>query len=168
MTKEEAKNKNVVNLDLSETARTKIWVNGDCTKVLELNLTDLGIMGRARSAMQELDELQAEANRLASAEVPDSLETEDDEKKFDDMLVVFRDIDKKMRKIVDSIFDFPVCEICCDGGSMYDLFKGQYRYEYIIDKLMALYGDSWEKEQKLAQDKMKSHTAKYTKKRSRK
>lgn len=157
-----------LNLDLSETARTKIWVNGDCTKVLELNLTDLGIMGRAKDAMKELDELQAEANLLVSAEVPDNLETEEDNEKFDEVIETFRDIDKKMRKIVNGIFDFDVCDICCDGGSMYDPIGGQYRYEYIIDRIMALYGDSWEKETKLSKDRMKSHTAKYTKSRKRK
>lgn len=157
-----------LNLDLSETARTKIWVNGDCTKVLELNLTDLGIMGRAKDAMKELDELQAEANALVSAEVPDNLETEEDNKKFDEVIETFRNIDNKMRKIVNEIFDFDVCDICCDGGSMYDPIGGQYRYEYIIDRIMALYGDSWEKETKLSKDRMKSHTAKYTKSRKRK
>lgn len=157
-----------LNLDLSETARTKIWVNGDCTKVLELNLTDLGIMGRAKDAMKELDELQAEANALVSAEVPDNLETEEDNKKFDEVIETFRNIDNKMRKIVNGIFDFDVCDICCDGGSMYDPIGGQYRYEYIIDRIMALYGDSWEKETKLSKDRMKSHTAKYTKSRKRK
>ena len=73
-----------------------------------------------------------------------------------------------MRKIVNGIFDFDVCDICCDGGSMYDPIGGQYRYEYIIDRIMALYGDSWEKETKLSKDRMKSHTAKYTKSRKRK
>ena len=166
--KEEVKEQNILNLDLSETARTKVWVNGDCTKVLELNLTDIGIMARAKDAIAELDELQAEANKLASAEVPDSFETEEDQKKFDEVIEVFRDIDKKMKKLVDGIFDFPVCEVCCDGGSMYDPINGQYRYEYIIDRLMKLYGTSWDAEISRTKDRMQSHTAKYTKKRSRK
>ena len=75
----EATDKNVLNLDLSETARTKIWVNGDNRRVLELNLTDLGIMGRAKDAKDKLDELQAEANELASADVPATIESEEDE-----------------------------------------------------------------------------------------
>lgn len=162
---EENKNK-ALNLDLSETARTKVWVNGDCTKILELNLTDLGIMGRAQDAIVKLDELQAEANKLASAEVPDSFETKEDERKFSETVKLFRDIDKKMRVIVNGIFDFNVCDVCCDGGSMYDPIGGKYRYEYIIEKLMNLYGQSWERETKIAKDRMKSHTAKYTKKRT--
>lgn len=159
---------NVISLDLSETKRTKVWVNDDCTKVLELNLTDLNVMSRARDAMSKLDELQAEANELASADVPSEIETEEDEKKVDFAIDKFKSIDSKMRDLVDSIFDFPVSDVCCDGGSMYDPIKGQYRYEYIIDRIMVLYGDEWEKESKLRKEKMQSHTAKYTKSRKRK
>lgn len=164
----EATDKNVLNLDLSETARTKIWVNGDNRRVLELNLTDLGIMGRAKDAKDKLDELQAEANELASADVPATIESDEDEEKVDIAIEKFRSIDKKMRDLVDGIFDFPVCEVCCDGGSMYDPIGGQYRYDYIIDKIMALYGDQWEKESKLRKQSMEKHTAKYTKSRKRK
>lgn len=160
---------NIVNLDLSETARTKVWVNGDCTKVIELNLTDLNVMTRAKDAEKQLDELQAEANKLAASdEVPEDVTSEDGAKKMDELIEVFKGIDKKMREIVDYIFDFPVCAVCCDGGSMYDPINGQYRYEYIIEKLISLYGVTWEKESKLVRDKMRSHTAKYTKTRKKK
>jgi len=164
----EVKESNVVNLDLSETARTKVWVNGDNTKILELNLTDLGIMSRAKDAKDKLDELQAEANALASADVPATIESDEDEKKVDEAIEKFRNIDNKMRDLVDSIFDFPVCDVCCDGGSMYDPIGGQYRYDYIIDRLMVLYGSQWEKEGKLRQQNMEKHTSKYTKSRKKK
>jgi len=167
MAEKTKKDNTTLNLDLTETARTKIWVNGDCNKILELNLTDIGIMSRARDAEVKLDELQAEANKLASAEVPDSFETEEDNKKFDEIVDVFQDIDKKMRDLVNGIFDFNVCDVCCDGGSMYDPINGKYRYEYIIDKLMALYGQSWQRESKRTQDRLKTHTAKYTKSRKK-
>ena len=153
---------NVINLDLSETARRNIWINGDCTKVIKLNLTDLGIVARAKDAKEKLDELQAEATKLASAEVPKSMETEEDERKIDEAIEQFRAIDRKMKDIVDSIFDYPVSDVCCDGGSMYDPINGQYRYDYIIDKLMALYGDEWEKENKARKTAMEKHTSKYT------
>ena len=156
---------NAISLDLSETARTNIWINGDCTKVIKLNLTDMNIMARAKAAQSKLEDLQTEANKIASADIPSSIESKEDEEKVDKAIEVFSAIDKKMRDIVDGIFDFPVCDVCCDGGSMYDPINGQYRYEYIIDKLMALYGDSWEKESKKQRAQMKTHTAKYTKKR---
>lgn len=165
---EEVKDKNIINLDLSETARTKIWVNGDPNKVLELNLSDMNIMTRAKDAIGKLEELQAEANHLASVEVPDSFDTDEDKEKLDEVIETFRSIDTKMRDIVNGIFDFDVCSVCCDGGSMYDPFNGQYRYEYIIDKIMALYGDTWEKETKKSREQMAKHTAKYTKSRKKK
>lgn len=149
---QEAKNdKNVLNLDLSEIARTKIWVNGDCTKVLELNLSDMGIIKRLQDAYPKLDELSAEVQNLASAEISD-----------DDVVFAFEKIDKKMRDIVNGIFDFDVCSVCCDGGSMYDPINGQLRFEYIIEKLSNLYEGSMQKEfDKI--HKMEAHTAKYTK-----
>ena len=158
----------VISLDMPEVKRTSIWINGDCTKVVRLNLSDMNIMTRAKDAIGKLEELQAEANHLASVEVPDSFDTDEDKKKLDEAIEMFRKIDKQMRAIVDEIFDFPVCDVCCDGGSMYDPFEGKYRYEYIIDKLMALYGDTWERETKKSREQMNKHTAKYTKSRKKK
>ena len=88
----EVKNSNKpITLDLSETSRSKIWVNGDCTKVIELNLTDFNVMTRAKDALSKLDELQSEANKLASDEVLSS--EEDSEAKFDELIEAFRSID---------------------------------------------------------------------------
>ena len=156
MMKEEkkvAENNNVINLDLSPIARTNVWVDGDCTKVLRLNLTDIGIMGRLQDSYPKLDALTAEVQKLAaSADASDS-----------DVVTAFRTIDKQMRDIVDFIFDFPVSEIVCDGGSMYDPVGGQLRFEYVIDRISKLYETSLNEEFKRMQAKMNTHTAKYTK-----
>lgn len=149
----EEKDSNVLNLDLSETQRTNIWVNGDNTKILRLNLTDMGVMGRLQDAYPKLDELVEEVKKVAN-----------DEKASDeDVVKMFKIIDLKMREIVDSIFDFPVSDICCDGGSMYDPIGGQLRFEYIIDRISKLYQNSLNEEFKRMQAKVKTHTAKYTK-----
>ena len=68
-----------------------------------------------------------------------------------------------MRNIVDDIFDFSVCDICCDGGSMFDPIGGQLRFEYIIEKLSKLYEGTIAEEMKRVQTKLNKHTAKYTK-----
>jgi len=149
---EKEKDKNVINLDLSETARTKIWVNGDCTKVLELNLTDMGVMSRLQEAYPKLDELVNEVKAINSDDASD-----------EEIVATFKKIDTQMKNIVDRIFDFPVSDICCDGGSMYDPIGGQLRFEYIIDKLSNLYQTSLNEEFKRMQAKVKTHTAKYTK-----
>ena len=149
---------NALNLDLSEIARTPVWVDGDCTKVLRLNLTDMGVMGRLQDSYPKLDELTAEVQKLAaSADASDK-----------DIVDTFRKIDKQMRDIVDYIFDFPVSDIVCDGGSMYDPIDGQLRFEYVIDRISKLYESSLNEEFKRMQAKVNTHTAKYTKSRKRK
>ena len=147
------KDKNVVNLDLQEIARTKIWVNGDCTRVLELNLSDMGVMSRLQDAYPKLDELTEEVKNLASKEDATN----------EEIVETFKKINQQMKDIVDKIFDFPVSDICCDGGSMYDPIGGQLRFEYIIDKLSKLYESSLNEEFKRMQAKVNKHTAKYTK-----
>lgn len=159
---------NVVSLDMPEVERVSVWVNGDCTKVIRLNLSDMNIMTRAKDALVKLEDLQAEANNLASVEVPDNFDTDEDKEKLDKAIELFREINQKMKDIVDGIFDYPVSDVCCDGGSMYDPLNGKYRYECIIDRIMALYTDNWEKETRQSRERMQSHTAKYTKSRKKK
>ena len=103
-----------------------------------------------------MDELVEEVRKLSATDIP-----EDDP----DNVVgnTFKIMNEKMCNIVDGIFDFPVCEICCDGGSMFDPIKGQLRFEYIIDKLSNLYKGTISEEMKRVQAKMNKHTAKYTK-----
>ena len=148
----EAETPAALTLDLSETARTNIWINGDCTKVIRLNLTDMGVMSRLQDAYPKLDELTAEVQNLASADISDK-----------EIVATFKKIDQQMKDIVDDIFDYPVSEVCCDGGSMYDPVGGQLRFEYIIDRISKLYEASLNDEFKKMQAKMKAHTAKYTK-----
>lgn len=156
------KTDNIIDLDLSSSARTKIRINGDNSKVLELNLSDIGIITRLNDAYPKLNDLQAEVTKVASAEISD-----DDMEALSIIGEQFKVIDQKMRDIVDKIFDFPVCDICCDGGSMYDPVAGQYRFEYIIENLSKLYGDTINAEYKRMKNRMETHTAKYTKKKKR-
>ena len=161
---------NIVNLDMSEAARTKIWVNGDATKVLELNLTDMGIVTRFSEVYPKLLTLQDKIRAIINDGKPEELGGIEDISNFASQ---FKGIDKEMRDYVDYIFDFKVCDICCDGGSMYDLVAGGFwRFEYIIDKIGNLYHLKLGEEMKKNEQRMNMHTdrytgkAKYTKKRT--
>lgn len=151
---------NVIDLDFGAIARTKIRINGDNTKVIELNLSDMGIISRLSDTYPKLNELQAEVGSLASAEI-----NEDDENSILKLSEDFKVIDNKMKDLVNKIFDFDVCTVLCDGGSMYDPINGMYRFEYIIDKLSNLYENNMNEEFKRIRTRMDKHTAKYTKKR---
>ena len=152
-------NSGVINLDMHEAARTKIWVNGDNQKVLELNLSDIGVSARFNDVYPKLLALQDDIGSMLEEGKPEDA----DDGQMTLLVSQFREVDKKMREYVDYIFDFPVCHVCCDGGSMYDLVGGQYRFEYIIEKISKLYDQRFTFEDKKLRDRMKSHTAKYTK-----
>ena len=151
---------NVINLDLREAARTKIWVNGDCQKIIELNLTDMGIISRFSDTYPKLLSLQEEVKMAIDDGKPEDLDDIDDLNTFASQ---FKIIDKKMRDYVDYIFDGKVSDVCCDGGSMYDLVAGGWwRFEYIIDKLGNLYKMKFGDEMKKNDQRMKMHTERYT------
>lgn len=150
----------VISLDMSEAARTKIWVNGDCQKVIELNLTDMGIITRFSEAYPKLLDLQNEIGSVIEEGKPEEMSGIDEISNF---ALQFKSIDKKMRDYVDYIFDGKVSDVCCDGGSMYDpVAGGWWRFEYIIDKLGNLYHAEFGKEMKANEQRMKMHTDRYT------
>lgn len=155
MKKEEEKKvvENAISLDIPEIARTNVWVNGDCTKVLRLNLSDMNIMKRLRESYPKLDELTEEVQSMMTSEEITS----------DEVIDAFDKINQQMKDIVDSIFDFPVSDMMCDGGSMYDIIGGQLRFEYIIDKLAGLYESTVAEEAKRLNARLAKHTNKYTK-----
>ena len=151
---------NVINLDMSEAARTKIWVNGDCQKIIELNLTDMGIVSRFSDTYPKLLDLQNEISSIIEDGKPEEMDGIDEISKFASQ---FKSIDKKMRDYVDYIFDGKVSDVCCDGGSMYDIVAGGFwRFEYIIDKIGNLYHMQFGKEMKANEKRMSMHTDRYT------
>ena len=79
--------------------------------------------------MEDLKKLQKDA--LAA--------TSDDEKDILKLADSLKDIDTKIRDIVDYIFDSNVSEICAPYGSMYDVVNGKCRFECIIESLSTLY-----------------------------
>lgn len=152
--KEEVKNTPVFDgdIDLSATRKKRFRINGDDNCWLELNVSDMGIISRLTEAYPKLEKLQEKAIKITASTSSDEL----------DEVQLGKDIkaiDKDMRKILDSIFDAPVSEVCAPDGSMFDPFGGICRYEHIIGKLVELYDANIASE---ASD-IKAHTDKYAK-----
>lgn len=139
----------ILNLDLSATKGTTIQVNGDPNAKFTLNLSDFGIYDRLTDGLNQLydlfTKLKTEMGTIAETEVPEAIEegSEEDAKKF---ISVMKDMDGKMRNIVDYIFSAPVSDVCAPNGYMFDLFEGQLRFEYIINALTKLYENNINKE----------------------
>ena len=148
----------IVDLDLSVAKKKRIRINGDNSKILELNISDIGIVSRLSKLYPKLQKLAEKSMTFSKEELEDN--TEEGLKKFADKL---DSIDEEMRKLIDELFNANVSEVCKDGGSMYDLFEGMFRFEHIITKLSQLYETNLESEFSKMRKRIDKHTGKYIK-----
>lgn len=139
----------IIDINLDGAERKKFRINGNNDAIIELNISDLGIVERVESSMDELQKYMSEIAALS---------TEDEG--FSSKL---KEIDQKMRDTVDAIFQYPVSAVCAKYGTMYDPKDGKFRYETIIEGLMKLYNDNISEEYRKIQERLKKHTDKYTK-----
>lgn len=153
------KKDNLIDINIGGIEKKRFRINGDDNKILELNTSDLNIASRFSEAYPALIECEKQVTELQESANEDTDEL-DSISMFSEKL---KGIDTKMKELMDFIFDSNVSEICAGNGSMYDPLDGYMRYEVIIDRLSDLYTDNLGKEMKKVQNRMKTHTAKYTK-----
>lgn len=137
----------IIDISIDGIKRKRFRINGDNDSIVELNLSDLGIITRLEEG---LDKLQSEMSKIANLSDEDNVSEK------------LKEIDARMREYVDYIFDYPVSAVCAKHGTMYDPSNGQFRYETIIDGLTKLYADNINSEYKKLQNRVKKHTDKYT------
>lgn len=142
-------NNNIVDIDLSATRKKRVRINGDDNAILELNTSDMNIVNRLNVALPKLNELQDKA-----------FSTDGDD---EDTFAKLAEVDTEMRKYIDYIFNANVSEVTASDGSMYDMFNGVFRFEYIIEALLKLYEDNIQAETDAVQKRFEKHTAKYSK-----
>lgn len=151
-------NNNIIDINISGLQRKRYRINGDDSKILELNPTDFNIVVRMNEAYPKLVECETRISELT-----DTTEKQDTVENLGTFADKLSELNSKMCELIDYIFDSNVSELCCDGGSMYDLIDGYMRYEVIIDNLVKLYENNLNAETKKIQRRVKKHTAKYTK-----
>lgn len=147
--------KAVNNIDLTVTERKEFTINGDPTKVLRLNTSDLSMVTRLNRLYPKLKELANSA--LTAFDADESDNTEEFMTKTSESLTK---IDTEMRTLIDELFDSNVSELCAPDGTMYDPIGGKLRFEYIIEALAQLY----ERDLKAEVEKTTAHISKYTNK----
>lgn len=141
----------IIDIDIAPIKRKKFRINGDGSRIIELNISDLGIIGRLEDGYKKLQNCV-----MKVAEV-------DTESKATDIKAALRDIDAEMCAVIDYIFDASVSTVCADGGTMYDPYNGVLRYEHILETLLSLYEENIKNESLAIQKRMQKHTSKYTK-----
>lgn len=142
----------IIDLDLSVTKKKKFRINGDDSRVLELNTSDMNIITRISDVLPKLRELEDDAKKGSASDTT-----------LEEVGELMRSIDTRMRAYVDEIFNAPVSSVCANDGSMYDSFNGIPRYEHIITMLMNQYENNLKSEYEKAKNVLNKHTGKYGK-----
>lgn len=154
---EKLEQEQILDLNIPSIKKSKFRINGDANKVLELNISDMGIVKRLNRVYPKLQALAKKATTFDEKELNDN---------SDEALEAFAnkldDIDQDMRKLVDELFQSNVSELCCDDGTMYDLYGGMMRFEHIIETLAKLYENNFSSEFSKARARIQKHTSKYT------
>lgn len=150
---------NVIDIDLSALRKKRIRINGDDSKIIELNVSDMGVVTRLQEAYDRLISL---ANTYNLQEEESKAEADDDS--FDETKAIetLRILDTEMRDLIDFIFQANVSEVCADDGTMADPINGQFRFEHIIEKFLAVYDKNFTEEFKRMSKNVKKRTNKYT------
>lgn len=156
-------NDEVEDINLSAIQKKRFRINGDNSKILELNTSDLGIVTRMSSAYERLVKYMEEVGKIL-ADLPEDDIDELSNGRDAEILKQLNAIDAEMRKELDYIFDAPVSEVCGYGGSMYDPLNGMFRYEHIMDALSKLYENNLNSEFNAMRKRINAKTSKYTKK----
>lgn len=140
----------IQDIDLSITEKKKFRINGDNSKILRLNTSDLNIGRRLEEGYNKLNDLMEE--------IAKNLNKDGD---YENIMDTVDKLDSEMRVQIDYIFDSNVSEICASEGSMWDPIEGSFRYEHIINVLVDLYENNLNKEFAAMKARVSKHTAKY-------
>lgn len=146
------------NINLNISIKQDYTINGNPNLVIKLNPGDMHIITRLNEIIPQLNELETKYQELFNAEP--------DENDVDTTLATFstgfKELDNRTRELVNYLFDYDVCGVCANGGSMFDLQDGEYRFSVIINTLMTLYEETITEETQKMLNKMKKRVEKYT------
>lgn len=138
-------------------AKKRFQIEGT-DKYIELNTSDVGIIERLEAAYIEMMSLGDRAVEIKAQD----LEPNSEESKA--LFAELNDIDKKLRNILDKIFNSSVADACDGGGHMYDPVEGLYRFEVILSDVMTPIDGNIQKELAKLAKRRAEHTKKYAKK----
>ena len=141
-------------IDLSLSTKKRIRIDGDDSRVIELNTSDMGIIERVNGLSNRMVEL---SNKFVDTKYDDEM----NERQGEALAEEIKTIDTEMRKIVDDLFQSPICDVCVPDGTMFDMFNGEFMYEILITKLLTLYADNIKSETEKAMKRIHKHTDKY-------
>ena len=149
------KKTNITDIQLNISKKEQFRINGDDSKIIELDISDLGVLNRLRESYPRLQDLGMKGFESESDE-------DSDTKTLGEYMDALDNINAEMCDILNYIFDSDIAKTCSFGKPLYNMVAGKFIFEIIMDTLFGLYSDSIKAEFGEMSTRMKSHTSKYT------
>ena len=149
-------NEQVIDIQLAGPKR-KFRINGDNSKMIELNVSDVNIVVRLKEVYKKLDGLAKRASSLLVDK--EGASTEEELTTVSDALTT---LDNEMRELVNYLFDTDVCSVCASDMNMYSMVNGEFWFEHLISQLSGLYENNFKTEFNKMNARIHKHTDKYT------
>ena len=150
---------NIVDIEFKDLQKKKFRLDRDDNRVIELNTSDLGVIGRLEEIYPKMLKFVQEAQDKYSKNPEDGSEEDLD------VSSAINYINEEMKKLLNWAFDSDIADKACPSGTLYDPINGKFKFEYIMERLVGLYGENFKKEFGMMQKRVNKHTDKYTKKR---
>ena len=146
-----------LNINLSEARKKRYTIDGDESRILEFDATDLGLLVR----IEEVEPAILDAvNKFGEAQADADYENNETIK---EMAKRLKELDLFIRERLDYLFDTNFSEVCAPHGTMLDPVNGEMRFTYLLDTFANVYGEELSKALKKRNDTMKKYTKKYVK-----
>lgn len=149
------KKTNVTDIQLNISKKEQFRINGDDSKIIELDISDLGVLNRLRESYPRLQDLGMKGFEAESDEDLDN-------KTLGEFMDALNNVNTEMCSILNYIFDSNIAETCSFGKPLYNMVAGKFIFEIIMEALFDLYSDNIKAEFGEMSARMKSHTSKYT------
>lgn len=147
------------NLNFGIAKRKTFTIDGDENRIISLDTSDTGIMGRL-SAMQEF---LNDSDRFVEEFEKANESATDDWNRSLILSKMFAERDAEMRKQLNNLFDSDVCTPIVGNGSVMRIVDGVPLYNTILERLLPLYEAEIAKQLTAQQKRISKHTAKYVK-----
>lgn len=144
------------NLQFGAPKRKQFTVDGDETRVIEIDTGDTGILGRWSSVKKWFESVQERLEAMPKIE-------ENSEESADQFSAEFNEMSNEVRQQLNILFDSDVCTPIVGNGSMLRTVNGEPLFMLTLETLLPLYEEDIKVEMQKSQKKIDKHTAKYKK-----
>ena len=120
-------------------------IDGDENRVIYIDPTDMGIIGRMEAFSADIDPLLKSLKDVGE----------------DGLVAKISEVDGILREKINQAFDYDVCSVCVPCGTMLDAVDGKFKFEIVVDALSQVYVDNISSEMQKVTARMAEHTKKY-------